>query len=50
MDKSILAIVSDFSQWKGDTYRLAALVADAQREADKSKLAELGYTEASEAL
>jgi hypothetical protein len=32
--KDIKAIVDDFSQWRGNSYALAALVADAQKEAD----------------
>lgn len=32
--KQLLDIVSDFEAWRGDTYRLAALVAAAQQEAD----------------
>lgn len=38
MDKRILELVADFSQWKGDSYRLAVLVAEAQKEIDREKL------------
>ena len=37
--KQILEIVQDFTQWKGDSYRLAYLIADAQKEA-AAKIAE----------
>lgn len=39
MDKRILDIVSDFSSWKGDSYRLATLVSEKQREIDLEELA-----------
>ncbi len=32
MDKRILDIVQDFAQWRGDVYKLAATVAQVQRE------------------
>lgn len=38
MDKRILAIVSDFASWKGDSYKLAALVAAEQQKIDREKL------------
>lgn len=38
MDKRLLDVVTDFSQWKGDTYRLASLVAEAQKQIDADKL------------
>lgn len=38
MDKRILEIVSDFALWKGDTYRLATLVDEKQREIDLEEL------------
>lgn len=38
MDKQILDVVTDFSLWKGDTYRLAALIAEKQKEIDAGKL------------
>jgi hypothetical protein len=49
MDKRILSLISDFSQWKGDTYRLAQLVAELQKEIDREKLAET-YPEAVELI
>lgn len=39
MDKRILEIVSDFSAWKGDSYRLAMLVSEKQKEIDQEELA-----------
>lgn len=54
MDKEILALVADFPQWKGDSYKLAALVAalaaERQREADRVALVVAGYPEAAEVL
>lgn len=38
MEKYLLDIVSNFSLWKGDTYRLASLVAAAQKEHDAQKI------------
>jgi hypothetical protein len=39
MEKEILDIVKDISQWQGDVYKLAALVSDKQRELDEAKAA-----------
>lgn len=48
------AIVDDFTQWKGDTYRLAILVAQAAAEQatedDIAKLELAGMTEAADLL
>lgn len=32
--KELIELVNDFSQWKGDTFRLASLVMHRQREDD----------------
>lgn len=48
MEKSLLDIVSDFALWKGDAYRLAVLVATAQKEADAQKLDAAEMPEAAE--
>ena len=50
MDKRILAIVTDFQQWKGDTYKLAALVAAEQLQIDRDKLIAADLPEAAEVL
>jgi hypothetical protein len=50
MDKPILEIISDFSQWKGDTYRLAALVVEKQKELDRAKVEAAGFPEAAESI
>lgn len=50
MDKSILDIINDFGQWKGNTYTLAALIAARQRELDQQRLIDAGLPEAAEAL
>ena len=38
MDKRILEIVSNFQLWKGDSYKLASLVATEQQQIDRDKL------------
>lgn len=48
MEKWILDVVSDFAQWNGDTYRLAALLVAAQKEAIAEKLEAAGMPEAAE--
>lgn len=50
MDKTLLEIINDFSQWKGDTYRLASLLVERQKEIDKQKLIDAGFPEAAEVL
>ena len=50
MDKSILEIIADFSLWKGDTYRLAALIVEAQKELNRAKLLAAEMPEAAELL
>lgn len=50
MDKRIIDLIGDFSQWKGDTYRLGVLIAELQKTIDKEKLVEAGFSEAAEAL
>ncbi len=50
MDKRILDIVKDAEQWKGDPYKLAALVADLQRQVDREALVAAWHELAAEAL
>ena len=50
MDKSILEIVNDFAQWKGNTFTLAALIVEAQKEIDRQRLIAASYTEAAEVI
>jgi hypothetical protein len=50
MEKNVLALIADFTQWKGDTYRLAALVVDLQKQNDREKLAAAGMPEAAEII
>jgi len=50
MEREILELVSDFAQWKGDSYRLAVLVMEKQKEIDRQKLIDAGFPEAAEAL
>lgn len=48
MDKQILDLINDFSQWKGNTFTLATLVAEKQKEIDAQKLIEAGHSDAAE--
>jgi hypothetical protein len=41
-------LIADFNQWKGDTYRLASLVSELQKEIDREKLVD--FPEAAELL
>jgi hypothetical protein len=50
MDKRILELVADFRQWKGDTYRLAGLIVEMQKEIDREKLVEADMPEAAEVI
>ena len=50
MDKRILELISDFAQWKGDSYRLAALVVELQKEIDREKLIAAEFPEAAEVI
>lgn len=50
MDKRILEIVSNFQLWKGDSYKLAALVAAEQQKIDREKLEAAEMPEAAEVL
>ena len=50
MDKIILAVVDEFSEWKGNAYTLANLIAEKQKEIDRETLLNAGFIEASEAL
>lgn len=48
MDERIIDPVNDFPAWKGDTYRLAALVAEQQKQAAAELLEEAGMPEAAD--
>ena len=50
MDKRIMALISDFAQWKGDTYRLASLISEMQKEIDREKLIAADMPEAAELI
>ena len=50
MDKRILELIADFSQRKGDTYRLAVLIAEMQKDIDREKLVAADYPEAAEVI
>lgn len=48
--QAIKELVNDFSLWKGDTFRLAAMIAAEQRERDVACLEASGHTDAAEFL
>lgn len=50
MDKRILDVVSDFSQWNGNTFTLANLIAEKQKELDREILVAADLPEAAELL
>ena len=50
MDKTFLDLIGDFSQWKGDVYRLVVLVVEKQKEQDRAKLVDAGFPETAEVL
>jgi DNA-binding SARP family transcriptional activator len=50
MDKTILDLINDFSQWKGNSFTLAALIVERQKEVDRQKLIDAGFPEAAEVL
>lgn len=50
MDKRILDIVTDFASWKGDSYKLAALVAAEQQQIDRDKLEAAELPDAAELI
>lgn len=50
MDKTILDLIADFSQWKGNSYTLANLIVERQKELDRQKLVDAGHTEAAEII
>ena len=50
MDKTFLDLIGDFSQRKGDVYRLVALVVEKQKESDREKLIDAGFPEAAEVI
>lgn len=50
MNKSILDIIADFPLWKGDSYRLASLIVEAQKDIDRQLLIDNGFPEASELI
>lgn len=50
MDKRILDIINDFTQWKGDSFRLAVLVTEEQKQIDAEKLETAEMPEAAEVV
>jgi hypothetical protein len=50
VDKRILDLVNDFSQWKGNSFTLANLIMEMQKEIDREKLIAAGFTDAAEVI
>lgn len=50
MDKRILERVADFNRWRGDTYKLAALIADLQKQIDREALIAADMVDAAELI
>ena len=50
VDKVILDIVNDFSQWKGNSFSLANLIVEAQKELDRAKLVAADMPDAADLL
>lgn len=50
MDRRILDLIADYQQWNGNLYKLAALIAELQREMTRENLASLGHAEAAESV
>ena len=50
MGKDILDIINDFNQWKGNSFTLAALLIEKQKELDRQKLIDAGFPEAAEVI
>ena len=48
MDKRILELVNNFSEWKGNS--LANAIVELQKDIDRQKLIEGGFTEAAELI
>lgn len=50
MDKRILELVNNFSEWKGNSFILANAIVELQKDIDRQKLIEGGFTEAAELI
>jgi hypothetical protein len=50
VDKTILDIVNDFTQWKGNSFALANLIVEAQKDIDRAKLVAADMPEAAELI
>lgn len=50
MEKEVFDLIADFARWKGNTYTLAALILEMQKEIDRRKLIEAGFVEAAEVI
>ncbi len=48
MDKRILELIANFAAWKGDTYRLASMISELQKDIDREKL--IDWPEAAELI
>lgn len=50
MDPRILALIADFPAWRCDTYRLAMLIVEAQKNVDREALMAAGMPDAAEVI
>lgn len=50
MGKRILELVNNFSEWKGNSFTLANAIVELQKDIDRQKLIEGGFTEAAELI
>ncbi len=45
-----MALIADFPAWRGDTYRLAMLIVEAQKNVDREALISAGMPDAAEVI
>jgi hypothetical protein len=50
MDPRILAVIEDYPQWRGDVYRLAMLIVEAQKTVCREQLVAAGLPESAEVI
>lgn len=50
MEKRILDLINNFREWGGDTYKLASMVCELQKQITREKLIQAGHEEASEVV
>lgn len=50
MDKRVLDLINNFRAWGGDTYKLASMTCELQKEIIREKLIEARHIEAAEVV